>query len=238
MSLLEIEGLQAQRGEGHGAYLVELPHLCVEAGEAVAITGESGCGKSTLLESIGLLLTPARLQHYHLGPAGAIHSLLAQRNEGRLASIRARHLGFVLQNGGLLPYLSVKDNIALPRRLTGQPTPSPQELQAIETLGLSSRLDAKPQSLSIGERQRVAFVRAIAHGPSLLLADEPTAALDPGRAYDLFQLMLDLVRSMNIAALIVSHDWQLVTRFNLRRLEASQGTDSHAATRFTEIVPT
>ncbi|MFC4297660.1 ABC transporter ATP-binding protein [Castellaniella hirudinis] len=234
MPLLEIEGLHVQRGEGAGAYRVELPRLSLEAGEAVAITGESGCGKSTLLESIGLLLAPTQLQRYQLGAAGPIQPLLAQRDEHRLAAIRARHLGFVLQSGGLLPYLSVRDNIALPRRLTGQPNPSPQELQAIETLGLSDRLDAKPQALSIGERQRAAFVRAIAHGPSLLLADEPTAALDPGRARDLFQLMLELVRGLKIAALIVSHDWQLVDRFGLRRLQARPGETPQAATRFME----
>ena len=143
-----------------------------------------------------------------------------------------------MQNGGLLPYLSVRDNIALPRRLNGQPTASPQEQHAIEILGLTDRLDAKPQSLSIGERQRVAFVRAIAHGPSLLLADEPTAALDPGRAHDLFQLMLELVRSLNIAALIVSHDWTLVDKFGLRRLEARPVDGTHTATVFTESVLT
>ncbi|WP_323012211.1 ABC transporter ATP-binding protein [Castellaniella sp.] len=235
MPLLEIEGLHVRRGSAPNAYHVELPRLHLNKGEVVAITGESGCGKSTLLESIGLLLAPWRLQRYHLGAAGSIKALLEERDERRLAAIRSRHLGFVLQNGGLLPYLSVKDNIALSRRLIGQQTSSPQEQEAIETLGLSGRMDAKPQALSIGERQRVAFVRAIAHGPSLLLADEPTAALDPGRANDLFRLILDLVCSMNIAALIVSHDWQLVNRFGLRRLHAQpRGDTPQTPTRFTE----
>lgn len=237
MPLLEIEGLHVRRGIGPDAYHVELPRLSLDAGEALAITGESGCGKSTLLESIGLLLAPSQLRRYHLGAVGSIKSLLDRHDERQLATIRARHLGFVLQNGGLLPYLSVRDNIALPRRLTNQPVASDQELRAIETLGLSDRLDVKPHALSIGERQRVAFVRAIAHGPSLLLADEPTAALDPGRAQDLFQLMLDIVRSMGIAALIVSHDWRLVDRFGLRRLQARPGNSSQMPTRFTEEAP-
>lgn len=219
--MLDIQGLEVQRGSGDHAHRVSLAQLRLEPGEVRAITGESGCGKSTLLEAIGLLLAPSALDKYRLGRERQdIRALLAANDQPTLAAVRARQLGFVLQNGGLLPFLKVSDNIALPRRLLGMPRRSAMVDKAVRALRLDNLLDKLPQALSIGERQRVACVRAIAHEPQLLLADEPTAALDPHSARRLFQLLLELVGELHLSALVVSHDWALVDEFSLARLSA------------------
>lgn len=220
--MLDIKNLLVRRGEGALAHHVRLPHLQVSAGEILAITGESGSGKSTLLEAIGLLLAPVELERFRLGAAHAqdIAHLLATDDQPALAAVRSRHLGFILQSGGLLPFLSVRDNISLPRRLLGMSTKSEHIDHAVDVLRLQGLLDKQPQALSIGERQRVACVRAIAHEPLLLLADEPTAALDPHSARRLFELLLSLVSSMGLSALVVSHDWTLLKDFGLPRLGA------------------
>lgn len=220
--MLDIKNLLVRRGEGAQAHHVRLPNLQVGAGEILAITGESGSGKSTLLEAIGLLLAPVELERFRLGTTHAqdIARLLATDDQPALAAVRSRHLGFILQSGGLLPFLSVRDNISLPRRLLGMSAKSEHIDHAVDVLRLQGLLDKQPQALSIGERQRVACVRAIAHEPLLLLADEPTAALDPHSARRLFELLLSLVSSMGLSALVVSHDWALLKDFGLPRLGA------------------
>ncbi|OYQ15752.1 ABC transporter ATP-binding protein [Pseudomonas mandelii] len=220
--MLDIKNLLVRRGEGALAHHVRLPRLQIGAGEILAITGESGSGKSTLLEAIGLLLAPVELERFRLGATQDqdIAQLLATDDQPALAAVRSRHLGFILQSGGLLPFLNVRDNISLPRRLLGMPVKSAHIDHAVEVLRLQGLLDKQPQALSIGERQRVACVRAIAHEPLLLLADEPTAALDPHSARRLFELLLSLVSSMGLSALVVSHDWALLKDFGLPRLGA------------------
>lgn len=220
--MLDIKNLLVRRGEGALAHHVRLGQLQLGAGEIIAITGESGSGKSTLLEAIGLLLAPVELERFSLGagPAQDIARLLSTDDQPALAAVRSRHLGFILQSGGLLPFLTVRDNISLPRRLLGMSAWSAHIDHAVEVLRLQGLLDKQPQALSIGERQRVACVRAIAHEPLLLLADEPTAALDPHNARRLFELLLSLVASMGLSALVVSHDWALLKDFGLPRLGA------------------
>ena len=220
--MLSLTELRVARGEGHERHEVHLPKLSLAAGHVAAIIGPSGCGKSTLLEAIGLLLAPSALKHFTLGtPPTDVATLLRTCDERSLAKIRSRDIGFLLQNGGLLPFLSVRDNIALPRRLLGLPKQSERVAHACDTLGLETLLDKLPGALSIGERQRTAFVRAMAHEPRLLLADEPTAALDPTSGERLFGLIVSLVKELDMTALVVSHDYTLVAQFKLPRLAAT-----------------
>lgn len=222
--MLDIDDLCVVRGEG--AHPVYLPQLSLRPGQVMAVTGESGCGKSTLLEAIGLLLRPASVGRFTLQGETLLDvaSLLAQNQQAKLAEIRARHLGFVLQNGGLLPFLSVQDNITLPCQLLGKTTDKAMLSRVINALKLGPLLGKYPAQLSFGERQRTAFARAILHRPALVLADEPTAALDPHNAQQLFSLFIDLVAQENMMALVVCHDWPLVQRFNLPCLVARPGS--------------
>ncbi len=221
--MLHIEDLCVVRGQGNQAHHVYLPQLRLRPGEVMAITGESGCGKSTLLEAIGLLLHPSQIGRFELTDNSQtlnIAALLNNHKQTELANIRARQLGFVLQNGGLLPYLTVQDNIRLPSQLLGTHPDKAMLNRIIEALKLAPLLAKYPAQLSFGERQRTAFARAIAHRPSLILADEPTAALDPYNAQQLFSLFIDLVSQEGMMALVVCHDWPLVQRFDLPVLTA------------------
>jgi len=216
--MLHIEDLCIVRGQGSQAHRVSLPQLALRPGEVMAVTGESGCGKSTLLEAIGLLLRPSHIGRFMLSQASGqrdVAALLNGDRQAELADMRARQLGFVLQNGGLLPYLNVRDNIRLPCQLLGK-TPDKTLLnRIIDTLKLGPLLARYPAQLSFGERQRTAFARAIVQRPALVLAEEPTAALDPHNAQQLFNLFIELVRQEGMMALVVCHDWPLVERFGL-----------------------
>ncbi|MCS3431094.1 ABC transporter ATP-binding protein [Klebsiella sp. BIGb0407] len=221
--MLHIEDLCVVRGLGRQAHHVYLPQLRLRPGEVMAITGESGCGKSTLLEALGLLLHPSKIGRFELRDNSQtlnVAALLNAHKQTELANIRSRQLGFVLQNGGLLPYLTVQDNIHLPSQLLGTHPDKAMLNRIIEALKLAPLLAKYPAQLSFGERQRTAFARAIAHRPSLVLADEPTAALDPHNARQLFSLFIDLVSQEGMMALVVCHDWPLVQSFNLPALVA------------------
>ncbi|MCA6999740.1 ABC transporter ATP-binding protein [Dickeya solani] len=215
--ILTIRDMHIRRGEGAHGLIVQLPELTLSAGDVVAITGASGCGKSTLLEMIGLLLRPDGLTAYQLGrPVCDVADLWRTSQHDVLSDLRAREVGFVLQQGGLLPYLTVAQNLYLPARMRRLAAPNTWLEASIERLGLTRLLNKLPASLSIGERQRVAFARALAHQPRVLLADEPTSALDPVNARNLFALMLDMVKAFSLAAVIVSHDLDRVNEWGLR----------------------
>lgn len=226
--MLHIENLCVVRGQGAQAHHVCLPQLTIRPGQIVAVTGESGCGKSTLLEAIGLVLRPASVGRFELHNEKQLDvaKLIQANHQAELADIRARHLGFVLQNGGLLPFLNVRDNIRLPCQLLGSSPDKSMLGRVIEVLKLGPLLSRYPAQLSFGERQRTAFARAIMHRPELVLADEPTAALDPYNAQQLFRLFIDLVAQEGMMALVVCHDWPLVQRFNLPCLVARLDSDA------------
>jgi putative ABC transport system ATP-binding protein len=129
-------------------------------------------------------------------------------------------MGYVPQTGGLLPFLTVRQNIDLPASMSGRAIDRTLLARLVERLKLTDLLNRFPRELSIGERQRVSFARAVAHQPALILADEPTAALDPNLAHELFALIIEVVSEFNIAALIVTHEWSLVAESKLRKVVA------------------
>ena len=218
--VLSIAQLALERGRNDQVFRIDLPKLEIFPGEVVAIVGPSGCGKSTLLETIGLLLEPRGVKQFLIDDVDISASMAWSRTkrETLWARIRQHGLGFVPQTGGLLPFLNVWQNICLPAQLSGVSTVDPVVHTLIRRLNLESLLRRMPRELSIGERQRVSFVRSLARRPTLLLADEPTAALDPGLAQELFTLIVEIATQERIATLIVTHEWDLVDRFNLPRL--------------------
>jgi len=236
-AVLHLEGVARQRGSGPGSFRVEVGRLGVAAGECVAVTGPSGSGKSTLLDLLGLIAAPQRAGRFTLRLGGDapvdVAALWARGGRDALAGVRGRGIGYVLQTGGLLPFLSVAENIALSCRLNG--TAARDRVEALaRALGLERHLAKKPRDLSIGERQRVAIARALAHGPALVLADEPTASLDPANAERVMGLLVDLTRHLGVAVVVASHDWDLLARHGVRRIEArvAEGADGAAVATF------
>lgn len=221
---LEFE-LRRTRGVGDEDFRVETARATLGAGEILALTGPSGCGKSTLLEMLGLVLEPGPGSHLAWRvdaeqPPLDIPALWRHGREDALCGLRAHRLGFILQSGGLVPFLDVRGNIGLPRRLVGLSEDGPEVDRLVDTLDIRHLLAKKPGQLSVGERQRVAIARALAHAPPLLLADEPTAALDPARAEAVLGLLVDLVRDGRGMAVIVTHDRDLIQRLGLREMRA------------------
>ena len=222
--LLEIRDLSYRRGSGAQSFSVEIPHLDLASGELVALTGESGSGKSTALEVLGLVAEPRRCTRFLWRSAGReeldIARLWRSRNDAALAAVRAARIGFVLQTGGLLPYLSVAGNIGINRRLLGLPARDRGLDEILERLEILHLLDKKPAQLSVGQHQRAAIGRALAHRPALLLADEPTSALDPRLADNVIDLLIDLVERLGTAAVLATHELARARALGLREIRA------------------
>ncbi len=184
--------------------------LQVSAGEVVALVAPSGSGKSTLLHIAGLLDTPT---------AGTVRLLgddMGSLGDGRRTEARRAQVGFVYQFHHLLPEFTALENIVLPQ-LANAVERGDAEARALEllgTVGLEARASHRPAELSGGEQQRVAFCRALANGPALLLADEPTGNLDPGTSDTVFQALVTLVRETGLAALIATHNLDLAARMD------------------------
>jgi putative ABC transport system ATP-binding protein len=202
---LEITDTAKRRGTGaSGEFALLIPHFAVAPGEAIAITGPSGSGKSTLLDMLALALKPDTARQFTIADEDA--ALLWQRNRAdALARLRASTLGYVLQQGGLLPFLSVRHNILLPQRLSGRVDPSRVAALAAR-LDITDQLDKKPAALSVGQRQRAAIARALAHRPRLVLADEPTASVHPEMADTILALLADTARESEAALVLATHD--------------------------------
>lgn len=184
--------------------------LEVATGQTIAIIGPSGSGKSTLLNIIGTLDRPTSGQvHLHGRDLTAL-------NDIQLANVRNAEVGFIFQSHHLLPQCSVIENVLVPtlastnRELRASAPDRARSL--LERVGLAGRLDHRPGQLSGGERQRVAVVRALINQPKLLLADEPTGALDRASAETLAQLLADLNREQTVAMLVVTHSLELAQR--------------------------
>nr|WP_218059492.1 ABC transporter ATP-binding protein [Gilliamella apicola] len=197
--------------------------LTVKAGEVVVIQGDSGAGKSTLLEMVGMILKPDQIDGYNLVVDNCdidIATLIKQDKIDELADIRAQYLGFMLQTGGLLPFLTIRDNILLSLKLLQKKVDNSRFDYLVQKLNIVHLLNKHPKQLSIGERQRASFIRSIIHKPALLLADEPTSALDPYNANLLFNLIIEQAQQDKIAAMIVTHDWQRIANKELLTLSA------------------
>ena len=192
--------------------------LEVVRGESIAIVGSSGCGKSTLLNLIGTLDEPTS------GTLTFDGRDLSQLNAEELALLRNCEMGFIFQNHHLLPQCSVMENVLVPTIAHRTSSASDEERgrRLLERVGLGERLSHRPSQLSGGERQRVAVVRALINEPQLLLADEPTGALDEDTADKLGQLLVELNREENVTLITVTHSPSLADRMD-RTVKLSDG---------------
>lgn len=218
-AVLSAKGLCKHFSEG-GAVLDILQgvELDVQAGESVAIIGASGAGKTTLLNLLGGLDAPSS------GSVALQGHVLADASEKQRDALRNRHLGFVYQLHHLLAEFSALENVAMPLLIRGVARAEAMQRASamLEKVNLSHREMHKPAQLSGGERQRVAIARALVGEPACVLMDEPTGNLDPHNAASVWQLMSDLMQSMQTAFVVVTHDESLAARMD-RQLRLQDG---------------
>ena len=234
--LYSITNLRKERRQGQEGYALFVPEFSVRLGEKILITGPSGCGKSTLLDMLGMVLRPDSVATFTFTPRQDEGSdIAAAWHAGRLEELAAcrRHVGYVLQTGALLPFLRVRDNILAPRRMLGLGDDGVAEALG-EKLGIKHLLHKFPAQLSVGERQRCAIARALAAKPPVILADEPTAALDPAHAATVLDLFTHLVDDAGVTLVLVTHAPEQVEGKGFRRLRVEQTPPQ--AGRMTEAV--
>jgi lipoprotein-releasing system ATP-binding protein len=197
-------------GTPHSVTVLDGASLELVAGRSAALVAPSGAGKSTLLHIAGLLDTPTSGRVVITGAdAGNL-------SDTRRTLLRRDAIGFVYQFHHLLPEFSALENVVLPQLAAARPRAAAvaRARELLEQVGLGHRLDHRPAALSGGEQQRVAFARALANAPRLLLADEPTGNLDPETSQRVFDVLMDLVRGAGLAALIATHNPELAARMD------------------------
>lgn len=193
--------------------------LTITRGESAAIVGPSGCGKSTVLNLLGTLDLPDS------GTLSFEGRDLTKLSAKELAAFRNRQIGFIFQQHHLLPQCSVLENVLLPTLADAKRAPADAEARAralLDRVGLDARLDHLPGKLSGGERQRAAVVRALINQPALLLADEPTGALDRASATEIGKLLVELNREQGVTLIVVTHSIDLAALMN-RTVELRDG---------------
>ncbi|MBC4017729.1 ABC transporter ATP-binding protein [Siccirubricoccus deserti] len=207
--LLEVRGLERRLGSGAGGFRITVPEFTLSAGDRVAVVGPSGAGKSTFLAILALALRPDRAAALLLrrglgGPLVDAGRLWGRGDEAGLAALRAGAIGYVPQTAGLLPFLTLRRNIQLTQELAGRPDPGLVEALAAR-LEIGGALDRLPGQVSVGQRQRAAVARALAHRPAVVLADEPTASVHPSQADEVLRLLRDTAEA-GAAVLLSTHD--------------------------------
>jgi putative ABC transport system ATP-binding protein len=213
MPVLDIQNVSQTFGQGDQAVQALKPtSLSVEAGELVALLGPSGSGKSTLLLAISLIQPPTTGRIvvgdqvlYDNGPTGV--------NE---RAFRLRKVGFIFQQHNLIPFLTAQENVALMLQLNGvgRRESGRRARELMDYLEIGHRADSLPAQLSGGEQQRVAIGRALANEPTLILADEPTAALDTERGTKVMALLRKIARERRSAVITVTHDHRMIEGFD------------------------
>jgi len=202
MAMIELSNIKKIYFRGsEELHILKNISLSVSQGEFVAIVGPSGSGKSTLMNTIGLLDVPSSGSYTLDGIA------TENMKDDQLAELRNRKIGFIFQQFNLLPRLTALENVELPMIYSGVPKKERREraLKMLEMLGMGKRANHRPSELSGGQQQRVAIARALAVGPSLLLADEPTGALDSATGKEVLELMLQLNEAGN-TIILITHD--------------------------------
>lgn len=218
---VEATGLTKIYGHGNTEVVaVKDVTLRVARGEIVALLGPSGAGKSTLLTAMALINPPTSGQ-IHIGGQLVMDGARALVD---LRAFRRQHLGFVFQKANLIPFLNARENVQVALEVNDVPPRAAREraMELLEYLGVGNRANNLPDALSGGEQQRVAVARALANKPSLILADEPTAALDSRRGRQVMELFAQVAHDRGTAVIVVTHDARALDVFD-RIVEMEDG---------------
>ena len=191
--------------DGSVVPVIDIDDFQVGDGEQIGLIGSSGSGKTTLLHLLAGILSPDSGQIlFDLGAEGSVN--IGKLPEAERDVFRGRCIGYVFQTHHLLPGFTAIENVLLGMSFTGRRHDPKWARRLLSDVGLSDRLHYKPEKLSVGQQQRVAVARALANRPRIVLADEPTGALDPRNAQQVLDLIRSLCREINAALVLVSHD--------------------------------
>jgi putative ABC transport system ATP-binding protein len=193
--------------DGSVVPVIDIESLTLRDGEQAAFIGTSGSGKTTLLHMIAGILTPDSGRILFAG-----HDV-TQLSEAQRDVFRGRHIGYIFQTHHLLPGFTALENVLLGMSFTGRPADRPWAIHLLNEVGLADRLHYKPGKLSVGQQQRVAVARALANRPMLVLADEPTGALDEKNAAQVLELIRKLCSEVKASLLLVTHDMNIARQF-------------------------
>lgn len=211
-NMLELAGVEKlyNAGKSNEINVLSGVDLTVAKGEVVALVAPSGAGKSTLLHIAGTLDVPSA------GSVTVDGVEVTDLDEKKRTALRRGGVGFIYQFHHLLPEFSALENVVLPQLANGvsQVDAESRALKLLDNVGVSHRADHRPAELSGGEQQRVAFCRALANSPALLLADEPTGNLDPATSYIVFNSLMGVVRGEGLSALIATHNMELAAKMD------------------------
>jgi ABC-type lipoprotein export system ATPase subunit len=207
MLLVENVKKSYREPDGNRLPILDIPRLELAAGEQVVIRGRSGGGKTTLLNAIAGLTT------IDAGRITIKDTQITQLPEVARDRFRARNIGFVFQTFNLLAGFTALENVLLGMTFTGQRQDRHRAAELLKHVGLAHRLTHKPAALSVGEQQRVAVARALVNKPVLLLADEPTANIDPAHQQAVVDLLREACREENVAMLLVTHADEVANQF-------------------------
>lgn len=237
--VLDIGNMVKVLSSGDARFTLNIPAFELKRGNFYGLVGRSGSGKSTMLDLLAMVARPTRVGHHTLyvpgqdggfepielsGSVGVDSHVMEPKSDARrdqitvtndalVSAIRRDYLGYVLQTGGLFSYLSVLENLELPFRMSGTPFNPEEVLHLAERFELAGQLKKKPPDLSGGQRQRVSILRALVTDPVLLLADEPTAAVDEQLAEVIVKEMHAMATERGSTVVMVSHDIELVGSF-------------------------
>ncbi|MCH5253354.1 MAG: ABC transporter ATP-binding protein [Lachnospiraceae bacterium] len=223
MMLLSTENLSKKYGRGE-AQIVALDRvsISVEKGEFVSVMGASGSGKSTLLNLLGGLDDPTEGRVLYYNTDLEQMENIFDRNDEMLSEFRLRTAGFIFQSYNLVPELTVRENILLPRAIAMEEQEDDRMAEIVERLGLSDRLDYLPWQLSGGQQQRTAIARALVNQPEILLCDEPTGNLDSRSGEKVMELLKMLNSEYKITIIMITHD-PLLAGQTTRTIRISDG---------------
>jgi putative ABC transport system ATP-binding protein len=210
---IETRGLTKVYGSGNTEVVaMHDATMAVRRGEVIALLGPSGAGKSTFLTAVGLINPPTSGQIF----IGDVPVLDGPRPLVNLRSFRRQHIGYVFQKSNLIPFLSARENVQIALELNGTSSRRARRrtLELLDELGVLERAENGPAMLSGGEQQRVAIARALANNPSVILADEPTAALDSHRGRQVMELFRRVAHEHGAGVIVVTHDQRTLEVFD------------------------